>query len=66
MEIFWWVLESLLSVFEEEGLEDGVSSPEVFLQGGREEAHLSGQNWRLRVLDLDSFVMEVGREQRRI
>ena len=66
MEIFWGVLESLLSVFEEEGLEDGVSSPEVFLQGGREEAHLSGQNWRLRVLDLDSFVMEGEREQRRI
>ena len=38
------VLESSLPVLEEEGLEDGVSSLEVFSLGGREEAHLPGQN----------------------
>ena len=38
----------------------------LFLLGGREEAHLSGQNWGVRVLDLDSSVMEGEREPRRI
>jgi hypothetical protein len=56
-------LESSLSDLEEEGLDDGVSSPEW---GSREEAHLSGQNWGLSVLNLDSFVMEGEREPRRI
>ena len=49
MEISFGVLESSLSVLEEEGLEDRVSSLEAFLGGdGREKAHLSGQNWGLR------------------
>ena len=43
------VLESSLPVLEEEGLEDGVSSLEVFYLGGREEAHLPGQNQGLGV-----------------
>ena len=45
----------------------------LFIQGSREEAHLSGQNWGaeglgglLGTLDLDSFVMDGKREQRRI
>ena len=49
MEISLGVLESSLSGLEEEGLEDGVSSLEASFQGGREEAHLAGQNWGLRV-----------------
>ena len=40
MEISFGVSESSLPVLEEEGLEDGVSSLEVFSLGGREEAHL--------------------------
>ena len=63
VEIFCGVLESSLSDLEEEGLDDGVSSPEW---GSREEAHLSGQNWGLSVLNLDSFEMEGEREPRRI
>ena len=49
VEISLGVLESSLSVLEEKGLEDGVSSLEASFQGGREEAHLAGQNWGLRV-----------------
>ena len=49
VEIFCGVLESSLSDLEEEGLEDGVLSLEVFSLGGREEAHLPDQNWGLRV-----------------
>ena len=49
MEISFGVLESSLSVLGEEGLEDAVSSLEAFFRGGREKAHLSGQNWGLRV-----------------
>ena len=33
MEIFCGVLESSFSVLEEEGLDDGVSSPEAFSLG---------------------------------
>ena len=47
--ISFGVLESSLPVLEEEGLEDGVSSLEVFSLGGREEAHLPGQNQGLGV-----------------
>ena len=49
MEISFGVLESSLSVLEEEGLEDGVCLRKLFLQGSREEAHLPGQNRGLRV-----------------
>ena len=49
MEISFGVSESSLPVLEEEGLEDGVSSLEVFSLGGREEAHLLGQNQGLVV-----------------
>ena len=45
----------------------------LFLRGGRKEAHLLGQNrgaeglgGLLGTLDLDSFVMDGKREQRRI
>ena len=49
VEISLGVLESSLFVLEEEGLEVGVSSPEAFGGGHREEAHLCGQNWGLRL-----------------
>ena len=43
-----------------------VSGSFIWGAGSREEAHLSGQNWGVRVLDLDSSVMEGEREPRRI
>ena len=43
------VSESPFPVLEEEALEDGVSSPEAFSLGSREEAHLPGQNQGLVV-----------------
>ena len=49
VEISLEVLESSLSVLEEEGLEDGVCLRKLFLQGSREEAYLPDQKQRLRV-----------------
>ena len=40
VEISLEVLESSLSVLEEEGLEDGVCLRKLFLQGSREEPYL--------------------------
>lgn len=59
------VSKSSLPILEEEGLEDGVLSPEAFSQGCRKETYLPRSNLRLGflegligALDLDSFVIE--------
>ena len=73
MEISFGVLGSLLPDLEEEGLEGGVLSLETSslgLSGGGSSAGwksgTEGLGGLLGALDLDSFVMEGEREQRRI